>query len=248
VTEILLSAVVILLVASLYVLVIVLRKVSQADATGLASRLDGFEKGQDRIERTVREEVAESREELGKAAREQRQELVLSLKTFGESFVQRMTELAGVQKGQLDAFSSQLGSFAKASGERLDAARAESVTAGKHLREEVVATLKSISETMTKTMTDVSLMQKGQLDVFSAQLESFAKSSAERFDAARAENATAGKHLREEVVATLKSICRGDIEEHFGDNDQDDGRCVPDTEGAAGCFFFSAWVVCRIQR
>ena len=38
-------------------------------------------------ERAVREEVAQSRDELGKAAREQRQELTEAFKTFGDSVV-----------------------------------------------------------------------------------------------------------------------------------------------------------------
>jgi DNA recombination protein RmuC len=117
-----------------------------------------------------------------------------------------MGELANVQKGQLDAFSNQLGSFAKASGEKLDGVRVESATGGKQLREEVVGTLKALSETITKTMGELANIQKGQLDVFSDQLGAFAKASGEKLDGVRVESATGGKQLREEVVTTLKSI------------------------------------------
>lgn len=205
-TDILPIAVLVLTVVDLVILVVVLRKVSRADATGLASRLDAFEKGQERTERAVREEVAESREESAKAAREQRQELTGAFKTFGDSVVQRMADVAGMQKGQLDTFSSQLGSFAKASGERLDAARAETATAGKQLREEVVATLKSISETMTKTMRESADVQKAQLEAFSNQIASLTKSIGEKLDTTRAESAAGAKQLREEVISTLTEI------------------------------------------
>jgi len=206
VTDILLFVALALLVTVAIVLLMLLRKPSQADTSMLAPRLEAFEKAQERTERVVREEVAQSRDELGKAAREQRQELTEAFKTFGDSVVQRMTDVASMQKGQLDAFSGQLASFAKASGERLDGARAESATGAKQLREEVVATLKTLSETITQTMGELANVQKGQLDAFSSQLASFAMASGERLDGVRAESATGAKQLREEVIAALKGI------------------------------------------
>ncbi len=179
-TNILLIVIIVLLVVAVALMVMLLRKASQADASVLAPRLDAFEKAQERTERVVREEVAQSRDELGKADREQRQELNEAFKTFGDSVVQRMMDVANMQKGQLDAFSGQLGSFAKASGERLDGVRVESATGAKQLREEVVVTLKALSETITKTMGEMANIQKGQLDAFSGQLDSFAKASGER--------------------------------------------------------------------
>jgi DNA recombination protein RmuC len=187
-------------------LLMLLSKISKADATRLASRLDVFEKAQERTETAVRQEAAQSREELGKASREQRLELSDAFKIFGDSVVQRMTEVAGMQKEQLQAFSRQLTTFAQASGERLDGVRAESATGAKQLREEVVAMLKSISETITHTMGELANVQKSQLEAFSAQLRTFAQASGERLDGVRLETSTSAKHLREEVVATLNSI------------------------------------------
>jgi DNA recombination protein RmuC len=206
VINILLIVAIVLLVVAVALMVMLLKKVSQADASVLAPRLDAFEKAQERTERVVREEVAQSRDEIGKADREQRQELNEAFKTFGDSVVQRMMEVANIQKGQLDAFSGQLSSFAKASGERLDGVRVESATGAKQLREEVVVTLKALSETITKTMGELANVQKGQLDTFSGQLDSFSKASSERLDGARTESATGAKQLREEVVATLKTL------------------------------------------
>jgi DNA recombination protein RmuC len=206
VTIILLILTVVLLVAVVALLAMLLRKASQSNVSGLASRLDAFEKAQERTERAVREEVAQSRDELGKAAREQRQELTEAFKTFGDSVVQRMMDVASVQKGQLDAFSGQLGSFAKASGERLDGVRAESATGGKQLREEVVTMLKSISETMAETMKDLAAAEKVQLEAFSSQIASLTKTSSEKLDGIRTESATGAKQLREEVIAALKGI------------------------------------------
>lgn len=204
--NVLLIIIVVLLLANAALLLVLIRKTSQASTAVIASRLDAFEKEQERIERAVREEVARNREELSKAAREQRQELTEAFKTFGDSVVQRMMDVAGVQKGQLDAFSDQLGSFAKASGERLDGVRAESATGAKQLREEVVTTLGSVSDTITKTMSELSSAQKTQLEAFSNQLAAQTRTIGEKLDGVRAETAAGGKQLREEVVTTLNGI------------------------------------------
>ena len=205
-TDILLIVTVVLLVATVALLLMLLRKVSQADTATLVSRLDAFEKAQERTERAVREEVAQSRDEQGKAAKDQRQELTEAFKIFGDSVVQRMMDVASIQKGQLDAFSGQLTSFAKASGERLDGVRVESATGAKQLREEVVGTLKSISETMAKTMKDLAVAEKVQLEAFSGQIASLTKTSSEKLDGIRTESTTGAKQLREEVIAALKGI------------------------------------------
>jgi DNA recombination protein RmuC len=97
----------------------------------------------------VREEVAQSREELSKAGKEQRQDLSGAFRLFGDSFAQRMMDVASTQKAQLDVFSDQLISFTKLSAESLDGSRVESAASAKQLREEVVATLTTLSETMT---------------------------------------------------------------------------------------------------
>lgn len=178
----------------------------QSNVSLLAPRFDAIEKAQERIERVVREEMAQSRTELSKATHEQRQELTDTFKTFGDSVVQRMIEVSNVQKEQLDDFTEQLGSFAKASGERLDGVRDETATRAKQLREEVMEMLKTISEAITKTMGELANAQKGQFDIFSEQLATFAKASGEKLDGVRAESATSAKQLREEVIVTLNNI------------------------------------------
>src|SRR5712691_406735 len=146
------------------------------------------------------------RAESATGAKQLREEVVGTLKALSETITKTMGELANVQKGQLDAFSGQLGSFAKASGERLDGVRAESATGAKQLREEVVATLSRISETITQTMSGLASAQKAQLEAFANQLASFAQASGEKLDGVRVESATGAKQLREEVVVTLKTI------------------------------------------
>ncbi len=184
-TDILLMAGLFLLVVTVILLVMLLRKVSQRDDSTLASRLDAFDKAQERTERAVREEVAHSRDELNKSAREQRQELTEAFKTFGDSVVKRMADVADMQKSQFEAFSGQLSAFARDSGERLDGIRAESAAGAKQLREEVVAMLKTLSEMITQTMNELSNIQKAQLDAISSAMGKLSESNEKRLEALR---------------------------------------------------------------
>lgn len=195
------------LLALLVLLIVILRKVSkQIDPAVLVGRLDDLEKGQERTEGIVREELAKSREELARTERQQRQELALAITALGDAVAQRIKDMATLQKSQLDQFSGQLGIFALTQGERLDGMRAESLINGKQLREEVVTTLNSISETMTSTLKELSVAEKNQLEAFSGKIVTLTQSSGEKLDAIRSESATGAKQLREEVLAALKGI------------------------------------------
>lgn len=206
---ILVFVVFVLFVVVLSLLFILLMKLSKIDVSVIISHLDVLGKGQDRTEQMVRDDISRSRDEQGKMAREQRLELAEAFKNLGDSVVQRMQDAASMQKGQLDVFSNQLVSFAKASSERLDGVRAESAMGAKQLREEVVVTLKSISETITKTMKDLAEAEKAQLEIFSGQIAILTKTSGDKLDSIRIESAAGAKQLREEVVAALQGITEG---------------------------------------
>jgi DNA recombination protein RmuC len=138
-TDILLICALALLVILMVFVVLLLRRASQSDASVLTSRLNVFEKVLERTEGATRDESGRSREELSKAARDQRQELSDAFKTLGDLSLRSNSEFAAMQRGQLDVFSTQLASFAQSSEGRLDGMRAESASGAKLLREEVVA-------------------------------------------------------------------------------------------------------------
>jgi DNA recombination protein RmuC len=122
--EILLSVLIVLLVALLVILLLVLKKVAlQIDASLLFSRLEAFEKSQGRSEGIIREEGARSREELSRAARDQRQELSEAFRGFGESVVQRMRDVAAIQKERLEAMSAVIANLAASNEKKLEALR-----------------------------------------------------------------------------------------------------------------------------
>lgn len=134
-TNILIFLIIALLVVVVLLLFVVLRRSFQADASGLASRLDAFEKAQERLEHALRKELALSRDETGKTAREQRQELaagarqlreevVTTLQSISETMARTMGELANLQKTQLEAMSSVIGKLSDSNEKKLEALRA----------------------------------------------------------------------------------------------------------------------------
>lgn len=215
----------VLLVVVVVLLLLLLVKTSKAGNPMLDSRLDAFEKAQERTERAVREDVAKSREELGKAAREQRQELTEAFKVLSDTSGRRMMEAAGVQKAQLDAFSSQLVSFTKASVESLDGIRAESAAGAKQLREEVVATLTSLSETTTRTMGELANVQKGQLENMTLAIGKLSDSNEKKLEAIRGTVEVELQRMQtdnakqlEQMRQTVDEKLQGTLEKRLGES------------------------------
>ncbi|NOZ84463.1 MAG: DNA recombination protein RmuC [Epsilonproteobacteria bacterium] len=74
----------------------------------LTEKFDTVEKDNFRFEKLIREEFSSSRIEHSKSSKESREEFSKSFKEFGEFTLKRMSEIAGMQKNQLETFSNQL--------------------------------------------------------------------------------------------------------------------------------------------
>ncbi|MDX1763224.1 MAG: DNA recombination protein RmuC [bacterium] len=124
---------VLLLVLVVFMILLIVRASSQRGF--LEGWLESLEKNQEREERLIREELSLSREEAARHAQGGREELRNSLKSFGDSVLSRSTEIAHLQKDQLDTFARQLGVLTRTNEEKLD-----------HLRESVEGRLKGLQE------------------------------------------------------------------------------------------------------
>jgi DNA recombination protein RmuC len=102
---------------------LVYRFARPADNSGLESRIDSLERMLERQERLLREELARNREEAQLSARQGREENSIALSAFGDSLLKRMSELAGLQKDQLDIFAGQLKSLTASNEGRMDKLR-----------------------------------------------------------------------------------------------------------------------------
>jgi ABC-type Na+ efflux pump permease subunit len=104
--EVLLIVALVLLVAILIMLVL-LRSGARKPAQVVA-QLDSLEKGLERVNRSLRDEIANNRQEAREDARSQRDEVSVSLKNFNDSIFKVVSETSAAQKIELTAFGESL--------------------------------------------------------------------------------------------------------------------------------------------
>ena len=111
-------------VFSFALLALLLYRLSRpAENSGFEARIDSLERMLERQERLLRDELARNREEAQLSARQGREENSIALSAFGDSLLKRMSELAGLQKDQLDIFAGQLKSLTASNEGRMDKLR-----------------------------------------------------------------------------------------------------------------------------
>ena len=112
-----------LLLATLVLLVLLIRRKPEAVIAKLHDRFAALGDRQERLENAVKDEITLNRQETANSARQARQELGHTLKLSGDSIQQRLLENIRMQKDQLDSFSKQLVAMAKLNEEKLEAMR-----------------------------------------------------------------------------------------------------------------------------
>jgi len=136
--ELLLPALIIVL---LIITIILLVKVSRLGGQSLEPRLASLERMLERNERTLREELARGRVEAQTLGRQGREESIGAVQTLGDGLLKRMSELAGLQKSQLDIFADQLKNLTDTNDSRME-----------KLRETLQSRLQAIQEDNAKQL------------------------------------------------------------------------------------------------
>jgi DNA recombination protein RmuC len=166
-----------------------------------------------------------ARAESATGGKQLREEVVAILGAISEAIRNTVGELASTQRVQFEAFAAQLASFAKTSGEKLDGSRTDAATDAGRLREEVVATLKGITDITTKTMGELANVQKGQLEAMASAIEKLAESNEKKLEAVRttvegqlqsmkSDNATQLEQMR----LTVDEKLQGTLEKRLGES------------------------------
>lgn len=108
-----------------FVLILLLLKKGEAadKVSDLKARLQAIENNQYNIEKTIRDELAVSRVEMGNSAKQNRDELGSSFKVFSDSIFKTMTDISQLQKNQLDIFSSRLHILTGTNEQKMDKMR-----------------------------------------------------------------------------------------------------------------------------
>lgn len=109
---------------SVALLALLLYRGNRPDAfSGIETRIDYLERLLERQERLLLDELARSREEAQLSSRQVREEVSAAVSVFGDSLLKRMSQLAGLQKDQLDIFAGQLKILTASNEGRMDKLR-----------------------------------------------------------------------------------------------------------------------------
>lgn len=113
----------VLMIITVALLAILVFRKPKDSSDELKDILAAIEKGQTRLESSVKDEIARNREETNLAATKARQELSASVTALADSNARRLVEIAEGQKNQLDLFGKQLGGLTDGTERRLETMR-----------------------------------------------------------------------------------------------------------------------------
>ncbi|MDO0824238.1 DNA recombination protein RmuC [Desulfosporosinus nitroreducens] len=122
-TEQLLIGLIILVLITIILLIILIIRSTRNPFGKLENQFNSLEKNLERNERLVNGEISKNREESNNNARQVREELNQSVRSFNDSVLARMAEIANLQRNQLDIFATQLSSLTKTNDLKLEQMR-----------------------------------------------------------------------------------------------------------------------------
>lgn len=140
-SDVLLTVIAALLVINSIILIIIMSAGNSGKITKLEARLEAMEKGLDKVDRTMKEEMRRNREEQ-----------VSSTKAFNSMIASQMSEISSLQRDHLDIFSRQLASLTQSNEQRLDRMRETIEERLKHLQEDNSKKLDQMRETVDEKL------------------------------------------------------------------------------------------------
>ena len=151
--------------------------VAAVNLTPLQARLEAIERNEERVERSLREEMGRNRDEAASMGKALREEVQTSLNTFGTSVREQVAEMSQVQKNQLELFAGQLSTLTRGNEESLGNFR------------------QAIEERHDALRTTIE-----------ARLTAFDSENAHKMDQFRSEAATTAQAMRAETGESLKAF------------------------------------------
>ncbi|NGQ93634.1 DNA recombination protein RmuC [Brevibacillus sp. SYP-B805] len=111
-----------------------------------------LEKGLERVERAIREEMAHSRQESGAAAKQNREEMQQAFATMNRTLMANIGEMATQQKHLLDSFASQLAELTRLNEQKLGQLRETIEQRLAYLQEENGKKLEQMRQTVDEKL------------------------------------------------------------------------------------------------
>ena len=160
-----------------------------ADMTGLDQSLGQLSGNVDRVERSIRDEIARNREESAASARQAREELATTLKNVGDSLLQQLVAQSTTSEQKHEQMrqtvEQRLQTIQGEMGKRQDAMRQESLLAAGQVREEVTNSLKTFNESVANRIGDLTALQRTQLGNMQEQITKLTEGNAKSLDQLR---------------------------------------------------------------
>jgi len=139
--EILLIVISVLVILIIVLLSVLLSRNSNSGLARLESLLVSIEKNQDKAEQTIKNETDQNRKEAASNAKDLREEIA-----------NNMTNIANLQKDQLDTFSKQLNTLTKSNEQRMDKIRETVEERLKSLQDDNAVKLDKMRETVDEKL------------------------------------------------------------------------------------------------
>jgi len=139
-------------IVAIGIFIILLARKSSEALLKLESHLCSFDQGFEKVERSMREEISRNREELYSGAKQTRDELASSLKSFSDNVSGHVRAVGDLQKSQLDTFSSQLVYLTQMNEQKMAEVRNTVESRLKSLQEENSQKLEKMRETVDEKL------------------------------------------------------------------------------------------------
>jgi len=180
--------------------------------------LSPIDQSYERSERTVRDEIARNREEASTAARESRGELTSTLKAVADTQNQHLATTRQTIEQRLAAIQED-------NGRKLDLIRQESAAAAQMARAEVTLSLKTFSETLTKTLAELGDTQRVGLAAVVEQLTKLTETNEKKSESLKTAVEEKLKALQDDntkqldqMRATVEEKLQGTLDKRLGES------------------------------
>ncbi len=164
------SVVYILIVVVILMLVVLIIRNNEL-FVGLKHKVDNLNKEVNRIEASVKNEIASNRNESARTARDAREEMGNSLRSFGKLISSSAETTSALQRDQLQTFSNNLNTLTKSLEERLREATEANTRNANDGRRELKDALETMRATIEKKVTDMQSGNEKKLEEMRATVD-----------------------------------------------------------------------------
>ncbi|QNN25168.1 DNA recombination protein RmuC [Planctomycetales bacterium ZRK34] len=243
--EYLLPALLVVNVVVVVLLVAILRR--RDTAKDLSASIAGMSQAFERLERSLRDDVAAARKDADESGRLQREEFSKAMEAFRSAMMDTLSKLSDAQKGRLEEFGKRLTDNSDAgirkldemktavdtrlktsheeTTKSLDQMRTESNASAKATRDESAKSLREFSEQLVKRVNDGFKEQNDRQDGFSRRLGELIEASEKRGEALKTSVEQRLDKLREENAQKLTEMqkvvdekLQGTLEKRLGES------------------------------